>query len=117
MRVGPVPGRGLGRETPDERRPTSALPTLGWGIYDLDRLKIQTDGDVRWIKLKNAASSLSDLGPLVLSDFFNAIDHKKAPIADPESVLPSLRLINMCYERRTRFDVPGHAFEMEPSVE
>ena len=64
-------------------------------------------------KLPGAPRNFAGLGPRVVRDFFDAIDGTAPPMAGPDDVLPSMRLMDACYERRTRFDLPWHDFALE----
>jgi predicted dehydrogenase len=88
--------------------------TARWNVYDLDTVSVEgPDGRARKRKLE-APGSFADLAPPVLEDFFSAVADGGAPAAGPDDVLPSMRLIEECYRRRTRFEMPWHPFAMEP---
>lgn len=88
---------------------------LTWGVYDLDELqRSQSDGSgARKQRVATPVRSFADLGPVVIRDFLEAAAQGSPATAGPKDVLPSMRLMEACYERRTHFDMPWHAFSME----
>ena len=91
--------------------------SLVWNVYDLDEISVG-DADLssaRTIRMRGAPRSFADLAPRVIADFLDAIETGSAPAAGPADVLPSMRLIENCYARRKRFDMPWQEFHMETS--
>jgi predicted dehydrogenase len=86
--------------------------TVEWGVYDLNALVLWRRGRKRpeRIRIRGGPAAFSGLAPLVLADFFRAVAERRAPAVTPESVLPSIRLIEECYARRARFEMPWHEF-------
>lgn len=84
-----------------------------WGIYDLDTVVLEDASGRRTTRRIPAPKSFADLAPLVLRDFVDAVAGGTEPAASPSTVLPSMRLMDACYDRRTRFDLPWHDFRME----
>lgn len=91
--------------------------SLLWNVYDLDEISVgdASGASARTIRMRGAPRSFSDLAPRVIADFLNAIEAGSAPAASPADVLPSMRLIESCYARRKRFDMPWQSFRMETS--
>lgn len=82
-----------------------------WGIYDLDRITLERPGGAREVRRASAPGAYSDLAVPVLQDFFSAVGEGTSPAAGPRDVLPSMRLMEECYARRSRFDIPWHDFD------
>lgn len=88
--------------------------TLVWSIYDLDRITVQPEGGApRVERLSGAPGGFADLAPRVLEDFLSALDGTAPPAVGVDDALPALRLIETCYEERTRLDMPWHPFDLE----
>lgn len=89
--------------------------TLLWHVYDLDQITTaNADGSARrTVRLRGTPPAFADLAPRVLADFLDAAQAGTAPAAGPEDVLPSMRLIERCYEERKRFEMPWQDFRME----
>jgi len=49
----------------------------------------------------------------VLKDFLEALNSGGRAAVGPSDVLPSMRLMDACYDQRTRFELPWHDFRME----
>ena len=90
---------------------TGSDAVLDWGIYDLDKVTMQpTGGDRTVTRVPNSPSSFNGLAKHVLEDFLTAAHNGSAPVAGPSDVLPSLELLEGCYGRRARFDLPWETF-------
>lgn len=87
--------------------------TARWGVYDLDTVTLEDPGGRRTTRRLPSPRAYTDLAPLVLDDFFSAVAEQRDPVAGAGAVLPSMRLMEACYERRSRFDLPWHTFRME----
>lgn len=75
-------------------------------IYDWNLLhSTASNGARRTIKLRDAWSD-GDFAKPLIANFIAVVDGKADPIVPGASVLPSLAMIDECYARRTRFDMP-----------
>lgn len=90
---------------------TGSLGTIVWGVYDLDRVTVTTTGSgTRTVISKRRCSDFASLADLVLDDFLAAHRGERSPMATPDDAERSMALIQTCYDRRERFDMPWHAF-------
>lgn len=91
---------------------TGSRGTLEWGVYDLDVLTLRRPdaGKARRISLRGGPREFADLASLVIGDFLTAVSTGTAPVVTPEQAIPSMELIQACYETRVRFDMPWHAY-------
>lgn len=85
--------------------------TARWGIYDLDRITLERAARGRETLRAAAPGAYADLATPVLEDFFAAVRDGTPPAAGPRDVLPSMRLMEECYDGRTRFELPWHDFD------
>ena len=83
---------------------------LEWGIYDLDLVGITSlrSGRRSSINIRGGARTPSEVALHVHADFAQAISAGRRPMVVPEDCLASMRIIEACYERRQRFDMPWH---------
>ncbi len=88
---------------------------LTWNVYDLDEIRLERPRDrgARTVRVPGGVRSFADLAPVVIEDFLRAAREGVPPTVGPDDVLPSMRLMEECYARRRRFDMPWHAFQME----
>jgi len=84
--------------------------TLEWGIYDLDLVSITSrrTGRRSSMNIRGGARTPSEVASQVHADFAQAISTGRRPMVAPEDCLASMRIIEACYERRQRFDMPWH---------
>jgi predicted dehydrogenase len=94
---------------------TGTEGVLEWGVYDLDELTLHArkSGRISKIRLKDAPPQFSDLAPLVLEDFLDAVRTGRPPMVSPSDALPSVEAIQACYATRARFRMPWHRFHIE----
>lgn len=85
--------------------------TLEWGVYDLDAVVIRSrrTGRRASINVRGGARTPSELASAVQADFAQAIAGAGRPMVIPEDCLASMQIIETCYGRRERFDMPWHA--------
>jgi predicted dehydrogenase len=88
---------------------------LTWSIYDLDRVSLDLDDarGARVIAVRGAPRDFAGLAPAVLENFLNAVAGEGEVAVSASDVLPSMRLIEACYARRTRYAMPWHPFTSE----
>jgi predicted dehydrogenase len=82
--------------------------TLEWGVYDLDVLTLHRGTRRTTVRLPGGPAQYSDLAPLVLGDFAAVVTEKSRPRVAGADVLPAMELIEACYARRRRYDMPWH---------
>ena len=84
---------------------------LEWGIYDLDvfRITSRASGRRSSINIRGGARTPAEVAWRVHSDFAQAISLGRRPMVVPADCLDSMRIIEACYGRRDRFDMPWHA--------
>ena len=99
----------------NDYRVSGPAGTARWGIYDLDRITVERPGGGTETMKAPAPGGYADLAVPVLEDFFDAVRGGAHPRTGPRDVLPSMRLIEACYARRERFDLPWHRFDGELS--
>lgn len=89
---------------------------LEWAVYDLDRVRRRTPSEPegRVVRMSGAPKSFAGLASRVIEDFVAAIEQGTKPAVTPADVLPSIRLIEACYNDRTRFQMPWQRFDEEP---
>jgi predicted dehydrogenase len=81
--------------------------TIEAGIYDWGEIRLMpTDGRARAIKAKPQVRSYEELAKPLIANFLQAIAGSEPPLISAADVLPSIELIEECYGRRTRFDMP-----------
>ena len=87
---------------------------IEWMVYDLDRFeRTSRGGSSRTVTLGNAPASFADLAPKVIEDFIVAATSSGRPLASASDAMASMRLIEECYARRRRFDMPWHQDQTE----
>ncbi len=91
----------------------SSAGVLRWGVYDLDAVEWMPSGGGTQTRRVPAPRSYNDLAPEVLKDFLEALNSGGRAAVGPSDVLPSMRLMDACYDQRTRFELPWHDFRME----
>lgn len=83
---------------------------LEWGIYDLDRLLLQSKrtGRTSTVRISGGPREYGDLATEVIRDFVASIHSGKRPAVTPRDCLASISVIEGCYLNRTRFEMPWH---------
>lgn len=84
---------------------------LEWGVYDVDSLTIRSrrSGRRSVLRARGGARHFDSLASHVQKDFARAISGAGRAMVGPEDCLASMRIIDTCYRRRERFDMPWHA--------
>ncbi len=60
------------------------------------------------IPLNSGIRTTSDAGRLVVANFLDVIQSGRPPLVSAQDVAPSIAMIEECYARRRRFDMPWH---------
>ncbi len=60
------------------------------------------------IPLNSRIRTTSDAGRLVVENFLDVIQNGRPPLVSARDVAPSIAMIEECYARRRRFDMPWH---------
>jgi predicted dehydrogenase len=77
------------------------------GIYDWGKVRLTPrHGRSRIIDARPRVRSYESLAEPLIANFLQAIGGAAPPLVSASDVLPSLRLIEACYARRSRFDMP-----------
>jgi predicted dehydrogenase len=81
--------------------------TIEAGIYDWSRIRLsQPDGRTRTVAARPTVRSYESLARPLIDNFLRAIGGTEPPLIEGRHVLPSLELMEECYARRSRFDMP-----------
>jgi predicted dehydrogenase len=75
-----------------------------WHAVDL----VSRSGKRRRIPLDSRIRTSSDAGRLVVENFLGVIQSGRPPLVSGQDVAPSIAMIEECYARRRRFDMPWH---------
>jgi predicted dehydrogenase len=84
---------------------------LEWQVHELDRVTLYpaSGGKGERVRLPGSPPSYEELADRVLGNFLEVVAGRARPAVTPEDVLPSIRLMDECYRRRTRYPMPWHA--------
>ncbi|HET9634717.1 MAG TPA: Gfo/Idh/MocA family oxidoreductase [Gemmatimonadaceae bacterium] len=83
--------------------------TLRGGLFDWNTVVIQRDSEApKTLRLTSAAKIPQDLGKNMLDNFLEVVSGRAAPLVSGDDVLPSIELIDECYENRTRLSAPWY---------
>jgi predicted dehydrogenase len=74
-------------------------------IYDTTVVTM-TKGDGRPETVRLPDPHAGDVGRAIIGNFVDVVDRGAAPLVPAAEVLPSIALIDECYNRRQRFDMP-----------
>lgn len=69
---------------------------------------ISRGGRRRRIRLDSPARSMDGFGPIMIDNFLGVIRGSERPLVPATAVLESVELIDECYARRQRYDMPWH---------
>lgn len=85
--------------------------TVEWGVYDLDAFVVRSrrSGGRSTVQVREGARNPAELATEVQADFARAVAGAGRPQVAPEDCLASMRIIEACYGRRERFDMPWQA--------
>jgi predicted dehydrogenase len=80
-----------------------------FGIYDLASYVMRTgSGGKRKVRIPSDVGSFGDIPAVLIDNFLAVVQHDVPPLVAARDVLPSIELIEDCYARRKRFDMPWH---------
>ncbi|HYT05038.1 MAG TPA: Gfo/Idh/MocA family oxidoreductase [Gemmatimonadales bacterium] len=78
-------------------------------VYDWHAVElVSRSGKRKAIPLNSGSRTPSDAGRLVVEDFLDVIESGRPPLVSARDVAPSVAMIEECYARRRRFDMPWH---------
>jgi predicted dehydrogenase len=78
-------------------------------VYDWRSLELTSrSGKRKVIPLNSQVRTTSDVGRLVVENFLDVIRSGRAPLVSGQDVAASIAMIEECYARRRRFDMPWH---------
>jgi predicted dehydrogenase len=66
------------------------------------------DGGRQKIKLESPVKSMSEFGPVMIDNFLAVIRGAAQPLVPATEALHSVELIDECYARRQRYEMPWH---------
>ena len=75
-----------------------------WRAIDL----VSRSGKRKRIPLDSVIRTSGDAGRLIVENFLDVIQSGRPPLVSGRDVAPSIALIEECYARRRRFDMPWH---------
>ncbi len=83
--------------------------TIIGSVYDWHAVELVSPSQKRKvIPLNSRIRTSSDAGRLVVEDFLDVIQSRRPPLVSGRDVAPSIAMIEACYARRHRFDMPWH---------
>jgi predicted dehydrogenase len=65
-------------------------------------------GEVRKVKLETSARSIGDFAPIMIDNFLGVCRGTERPMVPATEALNSVILIDECYARRQRYEMPWH---------
>jgi hypothetical protein len=78
-------------------------------VYDWRALELASrSGKRKLIPLNSHVRTTSDVGRLVVENFLDVIRSGRSPLVSGQDVAASIAMIEECYARRRRFDMPWH---------
>jgi predicted dehydrogenase len=77
-------------------------------LYDFQTLTLTSSAGSRKIKLDTPTRNLSEFGNVMIDNFLAVVRGAEQPLVAGADVLDSIELIDECYARRTRYDMPWH---------
>jgi predicted dehydrogenase len=78
-------------------------------VYDWQAVELVTrSGKRNVIPLNSRIRTSSDAGRLVVENFLGVIQSGRLPLVSGQDVAPSIAMIEECYARRRRFEMPWH---------
>lgn len=69
---------------------------------------VERSGRARMERIDAGPSTFSAVANHLIDNFLDVVRGRAAPLVSGEDVLPSIRMIEACYARRARFDMPWH---------
>ncbi len=78
---------------------------------------IDSTGRCRRLRVPSEAKSPEDFGRLLVGNFLDVVAGGAAPLVPAAEVVPSIAMIEVCYQRRMRFPMPWQAPRPEPPHE
>ena len=72
--------------------------------YDL----VSKTGARRKVKLESTARGIGDFAPVMIDNFIAVLRGAERPLVPASEVLPSVEVIDECYARRQRYEMPWH---------
>ena len=88
--------------------------TIIGNLYDWETLQLASpSGRRKSISLKTRVRSIKDISSLVVENFLGVVEKREAPLVPGRDVVPSIALIEECYARRRRFNMPWQD-DLEP---
>jgi len=76
-------------------------------VYDYQNLTLATDsGSKKHIRLEGI--SKSDIGIKIVSNFLSVIRNTEKPLVEGRDVLDSIKFIDECYQKASRFSMPWY---------
>jgi predicted dehydrogenase len=82
--------------------------TIEGDVYDYHSLTILRNGKQQHLKLVAKEKSKVDIADTLVTNFLEVITHGARPLISGEAVLDSLRFIDECYARASRFEMPWY---------
>ncbi len=78
-------------------------------VYDWHAVELTSrSGKRKQIPLNSRVRTIRDAGRLVVENFIGVIQSGRPPLVSAQDVAPSIAMIEECYARRRRFDMPWH---------
>jgi predicted dehydrogenase len=78
-------------------------------VYDWHAVElVSRSGKRKVIPLNSRIRTSSDAGRLIVENFLGVIQSGRPPLVSGRDVAPSIAMIEECYARRRRFDMPWH---------
>jgi predicted dehydrogenase len=85
-------------------RATAGGRLFDWNTVDLKR----SSGRRQKLRLPSSAKVPQDLGRTLLDNFLDVVRGRAVPVVAGSDVLPSIELLDDCYARRKRIDMPWY---------
>ncbi|HMF86778.1 MAG TPA: Gfo/Idh/MocA family oxidoreductase [Gemmatimonadaceae bacterium] len=85
-------------------RATAVGGLFDWNTVDLKR----PSGERQKLRLPSKAKVPQDLGSILLDNFLDVVRGRATPVVSGSDVLPSIELLDDCYSRRKRIDMPWY---------
>ena len=83
--------------------------TIVGSVYDWHAVELTSrSGKRKQIPLNSRVRTIRDAGRLVVENFISVIQSGRAPLVSAQDVAPSIAMIEECYARRRRFEMPWH---------
>ncbi len=80
---------------------------IDWGIYDWRTLSVTSSaGRSKTLKVDSQVRVYEDLSRLLVRDFLEVVSRGGDPLVPGREALPSIEVIDECYRKRRRFEMP-----------